>query len=253
MYGRNGNGRYAAIDEEGDRPADDPAVEDDAPLPVLNDVPERLDLLSPVLEAVEEPGADQSGEEDPEGHIQNDLGIELLAPGPPVGQPGRGDERQHDHRAEAEDANPPKIGIVNRTCRMRADSSITVDHPCDTNGGLARSGPAWSAAQEHIVDQAGGPDTNGQQSHGAAVGPKVFQRLERFRAGDLGVVEPGQRLGFYRFAENLSNPVGLALPGQRRPRGRFRVPERARRPPFARRDSGSGCDCSSPARPALEP
>ena len=77
----------------------------------------------------------------------------------------------------------------------------------------ATAQPIWSAAQEHIVDQTRIPDTNGQESHGRAVWPKVFQWIEGFRAGNLGIVEPGQRLGFYRFTKNLSNPAGLVLAG----------------------------------------
>src|ERR1017187_8717899 len=72
---------------------------------------------------------------------------------------------------------------------------------------------APSDAQKPIVDQAGASDASSKKSHGTATNLQVFQRIERFRAGDLCIVESGQWLGFYRFPENLSNPAGLSFAG----------------------------------------
>ena len=68
-------------------------------------------------------------------------------------------------------------------------------------------------AQEHVVDQAGFADAYGQERDGRAAWVQTLERLEGFRAGDLGIVERGERLGFYRFLENLSNPAGMLFAG----------------------------------------
>ncbi len=91
--------------------------------------------------------------------------------------------------------------------------------------------------QDLVVDQAGASDASSKKSHGTAADLKVFQRIERFRAGDLCIVESGQWLGFYRFPENLSNPAGLSLTGGDGLLGVFECPKSTTPAPVAGQDS----------------
>src|SRR3954465_9013757 len=63
------------VSEEGDHSAQDSAIVDDAAFPVLDDIQQAVNAVSPVLDAIEEPGADHAQEEDPERHVQDHFGV----------------------------------------------------------------------------------------------------------------------------------------------------------------------------------
>ena len=90
------------VSEKGDHAAQDSAVVDDAAFPVLDHVQQAVDAVSPVLDAIEEPGADHAQEEDPERHVQDHVGVQLLAPGSPGCRPRRADEGENHHAAVPE-------------------------------------------------------------------------------------------------------------------------------------------------------
>src|SRR5437868_2570546 len=127
-----------SVPEKPDSSPDDPAVIHDAASPVLQGLPEVMDLAAPILDAVEQPRASQSGEKDPEGHIEDDLGIEPLALGAPPGQPCRGDEGQHQHDAVSIDRELAMPDERNRDRYLEQDRRhATGDPPGPTRGTLS--------------------------------------------------------------------------------------------------------------------
>ena len=90
------------VEEERGGPPHDAPVQDDPPFPDLEDVPDAVDPDPPVLEDVEEPGADQAADEDPERQVVDHFGVELLAAGAPGGEVHRAQEGEEEHQAVAE-------------------------------------------------------------------------------------------------------------------------------------------------------
>ena len=98
-----------------------PSIINDAPLyQYCDDVPGGLDVPAPKLNTIKKPRSDQPEEKDPERHVADDFGIELLAPST-LQQASHVDETKASTSMAPypKTLTPPKIGIVNKTCRIR--------------------------------------------------------------------------------------------------------------------------------------
>ena len=122
---------------------------------------------------------------------------------------------------------PPKIGIVKRTCLIRRASSTTEPNFIRVIRRAWRYRTTYySAAQEHIVDQTGIPDTDGQESHGAGCsGPTSSSgsRFSRFSPRHSRAWRAARILSFH------AESVEPDRPGARRRRPRSRARSRARK------------------------
>ena len=95
----------APVEDRAGEPAQDAAVEDDPPLPDLEDVAEVLHRLG-VHRDVHGPGAEEAAREQPGRQPEDRLGIDPLATCPPGGQAERAEAGQQQHHAEAVEREP---------------------------------------------------------------------------------------------------------------------------------------------------
>ena len=150
-----------SVVEETDRPAQDAPVENDPALPDLEDLPEAVDPIAPVLVDVEPPGADEAADEDIERHVVDEVGVELLATGSPGGDVHRAEEGEEEHQPVAEDlhAEPGDLEQDLTHESPRAWRSVDLDSP-STRGephpgrialSINRAGPTLAAIRATVA------------------------------------------------------------------------------------------------------
>jgi hypothetical protein len=112
--GRDVESRHQpAGDQITDEAARRRAVEDDATVPDLEELGQRVRDLMAVLDHVKEPAADKPAEEDPKNQVLHPLAGDALPLGASSGQIGGDDERKKEHQPEAvnRDALGRPIGL----------------------------------------------------------------------------------------------------------------------------------------------